>query len=76
MENTPTPVSGRPFRRIIKDVQEPQATTPTVTIVQIVKEDSAKELSMIDVSVAAFGLTGVIMGAAIVAGLVAGAAFI
>ena len=31
---------------------------------------------MIDVSVAAFGLTGVIMGAAIVAGLVAGAAFI
>ena len=57
-------------------MQEPQATTPTVTIVQIVKEDSAKELSMIDVSVAAFGLTGVIMAAAIVAGLVAGAAFI
>ena len=57
-------------------MQETQATTPTVTIVQIVKEDSAKELSMIDVSVAAFGLTGVIMGAALIAGLVAGAAFI
>ena len=31
---------------------------------------------MIQVTVAAFGLTGVIMGAAIVAGLVAGALFI
>ncbi len=57
-------------------MQEPQATTPTVTIVQIVKEEPAKELSMIDVSVAAFGLTGVIMVAAIVAGLLAGAGFI
>jgi len=52
------------------------ATTPTVTIVQIVQENPAKELSMIDVSVAAFGLTGVIMVAALVAGLVAGALFI
>lgn len=59
-----------------QEVQEPQATTPTVTIVQIVKDDPAKELSMIDVSVAAFGLTGVIMVAAIVAGLLAGAGFI
>ncbi len=57
-------------------MQEPQATTPTVTIVQIVQEDSAKELSMIDVSVAAFGLIGVIMVAALVAGLVAGALYI
>ncbi len=31
---------------------------------------------MIDVSVAAFGLTGVIMGAALLAGLVAGAGYI
>lgn len=31
---------------------------------------------MIDVSVAAFGLTGVIMAAAIVAGLIAGATYI
>ena len=57
-------------------MQEPQATPPTVTIVQIVQEDSAKELSMIDVSVAAFGLIGVIMVAALVAGLVAGALYI
>lgn len=57
-------------------MQESQATTPTVTIVQIVNEDPAKELSMIDVSVAAFGLTGMIMVAALVAGLAAGALFI
>lgn len=57
-------------------MQEPQPSTPTVTIVQIVKADSAKELSMIDVSVAAFGLTGLIMGAALVAGLLAGGFFI
>ena len=57
-------------------MQEPQATTPTVTIVQIVEEDPAKELSMIDVSVAAFGLIGVIMMAAVVAGLLAGALYI
>ena len=56
--------------------QEPQATTPTITIVQIVKEEPSKELGMIDVSVAAFGLIGVIMVAAIVAGLLAGALYI
>ncbi len=58
-----------------QEVQEPQAT-PTVTIVQIVQEDSAKELTMIDVSLAAFGLIGVIMTAAVVAGLVAGVLYI
>jgi hypothetical protein len=57
-----------------QDVQEPKA--PTVTIVQVVTEDPAKELSMIDVSVAAFGLIGVIMVAAVAAGLVAGALYI
>jgi len=57
-------------------VQQPQATTPTVTIVQIVTEEPAKELGMIDVSVAAFGLIGVIMMAAVVAGLLAGALYI
>lgn len=55
-------------------MQEPQAITPT--IVQIVSDDATRELSMIDVSVAAFGLTGVIMVSAIVAGLLAGALFI
>jgi hypothetical protein len=54
--------------------QEPQAITPT--IIQVVPNEPAKELSMIDVSVAAFGLTGVIMIAALVAGLVAGAGYI
>ena len=47
-----------------------------MTIVQIAPEQPARELSMIDVSVAAFGLTGVIMGAAVVAGLVAGVTYI
>jgi len=59
-----------------QDVQVAQNATPTVTIVQMVTDDPAKELGMIDVSVAAFGLTGVIMGAALVAGLVAGPLFI
>jgi len=58
-----------------QDVQEPQANTPTVTIVQVVTDDPAKELGMIDVSVAAFGLTGVIMVSALVAGLLAGVLF-
>ena len=55
-------------------MQDPQAITPT--IVHIVKDEPAKELSMIDVSVAAFGLIGVIMVAAVVTGLVAGALYI
>lgn len=54
--------------------QEAQPITPT--IVQIVPERPAEELSMIDVSVAAFGLTGVIMVAALIAGLLAGAGYI
>lgn len=57
-------------------MQEPQPTTPTVTIVQVVTDDPAKELGMIDVSVAAFGLTGIIMVSALVAGLLAGGLFI
>jgi len=54
-----------------------QQEAQTVTIVQVSPDQKpAPELSMIDVSVAAFGLTGVIMVAAIIAGLVAGAAYI
>ena len=49
---------------------------PTVTIVQVVEDQAAPELSMIDVAVAAFGLTGAIMAAALVAGLLAGGLFI
>jgi hypothetical protein len=53
-----------------------QQEAQTVTIVQVAPEQPARELSMIDVSVAAFGLTGVIMAAAVVAGLTAGALYI
>ena len=55
-------------------MQQPEAITPT--IIHIVTDPPAKELSMIDVSVAAFGLIGVIMTAAVVAGLLAGVLFI
>ena len=55
-------------------IQDPQPFTPT--IVQIVEDKAAPELSMIDVALAAFGLTGAIMAAAVLAGLVAGAVFI
>ena len=60
--------------------QQPPAREPqqpiTTTIVQVVPDKPAEELGMIDVSLAAFGLTGVIMVAALIAGLVAGAAYI
>ena len=48
----------------------------TVTIVQVDGQARSAELSMIDVAVAAFGLTGVIMVAALIAGVAAGALFI
>lgn len=54
--------------------QEPQAITPT--IVQVVPERPREEIGMVDVAVASFGLTGIIMAAALVAGLLAGAAYI
>lgn len=47
----------------------------TPTIIEVVKEPAAS-IDMIQVAVAAFGLTGVIMASAAVAGLVAGAVFI
>jgi uncharacterized membrane-anchored protein len=56
-------------------MQEPQAITPT--IVQIVPpEKPSGQLSMVDVVVGAFGVTGTIMAAAVVAGLLAGAFFV
>ena len=54
--------------------EQPQAITPT--IVQIVPDKPREEIGMVDVAVASFGLTGVIMAAALVAGLAAGAAYI
>ena len=53
-----------------------QQEAQQVTIVQIAPEQAARELSMIDVSLAAFNLTGAIMAAALVAGLAAGATYI
>jgi len=53
--------------------QNRSAITPT--IVEVVKEPTAS-IGMIQVALAAFGLTGVIMAGALVAGLLAGAAII
>lgn len=58
---------------MIQSPSVPDSVTPT--IIEIVTEPDAG-LSMIDVAVAAFGLTGAIMGAMVVAGLTAGVAFI
>ena len=54
-----------------------QNTTPgqAVTIVEVVQEPTSS-IDMIQVAVAAFGLTGVIMAAALLAGFIAGAVFI
>jgi uncharacterized membrane-anchored protein len=55
--------------------QVPEGVAQTVTIVEVVNPPTPG-LSMIDVAVGAFGLTGMIMAAAAIAGLVAGALFI
>ncbi len=47
----------------------------TPTIIEVINEPAAS-IDMIQVAVAAFGLTGVIMAAAVIAGLAAGALFI
>ena len=58
-------------------MQNVTPTTPiTPTIIQVVKDQATDQIDMIQVTVAAFGLTGLIMAAAVVAGLVAGALFI
>jgi len=53
----------------------PPAKPITPTIVEIIKEPTAS-IDMIQVAIAAFGLTGVIMLAAVFAGLIAGGIFI
>jgi uncharacterized membrane-anchored protein len=60
---------------LLQQPQIPDGPIPTVTIVEV-RNPPTPELSMIDVAVGAFGLTGVIMAAAVVAGLLAGALFI
>jgi hypothetical protein len=62
--------------QIVQQPTAPPQEAQQVTIVQVAPEQPARELSMIDVSIAAFGLTGVIMVAALVAGLIAGATYI
>jgi hypothetical protein len=58
---------------VIQNVAPQGPITPS--IIEVVKEPTAS-IDMIQVAVAAFGLTGVIMASAAVAGLVAGALFI
>jgi uncharacterized membrane-anchored protein len=53
----------------------PDGVIPTVRIVEVVNPPTP-ELSMVDVTTGAFGLTGLIMSAAVIAGLLAGALFI
>lgn len=55
-------------------MQDPQPIAPT--IVQIVRPAPSQGISMIDVTLSAFGLTGAIMAAALAAGLLAGGVFI
>jgi hypothetical protein len=57
----------------MQNVGPVQPITPT--IVEVIKEPTAS-IDMIQVTVAAFGLTGVIMAAAVIAGFSAGALFI
>jgi uncharacterized membrane-anchored protein len=52
---------------------KPQTFTPT--IVHVVPEAPRQEIGMVDVAVASFGLTGLIMGAALIAGLLAGVGY-
>ena len=60
---------------LLQEPRIPDGPIPTVTIVEV-RNPPTPELSMIDVAVGAFGLTGVIMAAAVVAGLLAGVLFI
>ena len=53
----------------------PPSTPITPTIVEVVQEPAAN-IDMIHVAVAAFGLTGIIMASAAIAGLLAGVLYI
>jgi hypothetical protein len=57
-------------------VQPVNVSPITPTIIEIAKDPPSASINMIQVAVAAFGLTGVIMIAAVLAGLLAGAAII
>ena len=53
-----------------------QPITPTIVQIVPVNETPAQQIGMIDVAVASFGLTGIIMAAALAAGLLAGGLYI
>jgi fructose-specific phosphotransferase system IIC component len=58
---------------------QPTAPPDAIAITPVVRtgiQQPAREVGMIDVAVAAFGLTGAIMVAALVAGLLAGVGFV
>jgi hypothetical protein len=71
----PVPWRGGPAAATIEGVQAPPPNIP-ITVVQVGSEEASRNLSMVDVAVAAFGLTGAIMAAAFVAGLIAGIAYV
>jgi hypothetical protein len=58
---------------------QPAAVPDAIPVTPVVRtgiQQPAREVSMIDVAVAAFGLTGVIMAAALVAGVLAGIGYV
>jgi len=59
-------------------VQPPlaQPEAQPLTIVQVAPAEPAREIGMIDVALAGFGVTGVIMAAALMTGILAGAGYI
>jgi hypothetical protein len=57
-------------------VIQQQPITPTIVQIVPVNETPAQQIGMIDVAVASFGLTGIIMVAALAAGLIAGPLYI
>lgn len=60
---------------LLQPAPSPPTGPITPAIIELVNEPVA-DIGMIQVALAAFGLTGVIMASALVAGLVAGAAII
>lgn len=54
----------------------PQDAIPVTPVVRTGAPDASREVSMIDVTVSAFTLTGFIMGGALIAGLLAGVVYV
>lgn len=54
----------------------PPPAIPVTPVIRTTAGDPAREVSMVDVTVSAFTLTGLVMTAALVAGLLAGVAYV